>query len=72
MYYEINVSLHGKHFFATHERSISTEDKLKEVLKEFIRAFPSSLGYEISATKVEQRIERVKIASLVSVIARRK
>ena len=32
MGYEINVSLNGKHFFATHERSITNNWKLKEIL----------------------------------------
>lgn len=50
MYYEINVALHGHHFFATAERSITSEHKLKEVLKVFIEKFPKSEGYGISIT----------------------
>ena len=48
--YEINVSLNGHHFFATHERSIVSEQKLKEVYKVFKEKFPEAEGYEISVT----------------------
>lgn len=48
--YEINVSLNGQHFFATHERSIVNERKLKEVYKVFEEKFPKAEGYEISVT----------------------
>lgn len=48
MYYEINVSLNGSHFFATHERSITTRTKLKQVYESLLKAFPQSEGYEIS------------------------
>ena len=48
--YEINVSLNGQHFFATHERSIVNKQKLKEVYKVFEEKFPKSEGYKISVT----------------------
>lgn len=44
MYYEINVSLNGKHFFATSERSITNDEKLKEVYYTFKEKFPESEG----------------------------
>ena len=50
MYYEINVSLNGSHFFATSERSIQTQSKMNQVYKELKRAFPTSKGYEVSVT----------------------
>lgn len=50
MYYEINVSLNGHHFFATAERSITSKDKLKKVWEAMKKAFPQSEGYEMSAT----------------------
>lgn len=50
MYYEINVSLNGKHFFATAERSIESKWKLEEVYKVFKGKFPKEEGYEISVT----------------------
>ena len=48
--YEINVSLNGEHFFATHERSIVSERKLKEVYKVLKEKFPKEDGYELSVT----------------------
>lgn len=53
MYYEINVSLNGKHFFATHERSIADKWTLKEVYNVFVEKFPKEEGYEISVTLYE-------------------
>lgn len=55
MHYEINVSLNGKHFFATAERSISSEFKLKEVYNLFKEKFPESEGYKIDVTRWENR-----------------
>lgn len=53
MYYEINVSLNGKHLFATHERSITDIHKTNTVYKLFAEKFPESEGYKISVTKWE-------------------
>ena len=54
MYYEINVAKNGKHFFATSERSITNEGKLKEVYKELKRAFPEEQGYSINVSQNPQ------------------
>lgn len=50
MYYEINVSLNGYHFFATHKRSITTDTDLKKALDIFTKKFPKEEGYLISAS----------------------
>lgn len=50
MWYEINVSLNGRHLFATHERSITDHFTLKTVYKIFKEKFPSSEGYNITVT----------------------
>lgn len=55
MWYEINVAKNGRHFFATHERSIKAKDELIEVLKEFKRAFREEDGYKITVTKWETK-----------------
>lgn len=52
-HYEINVSLNGKHFFATHERSARSFFDAKDILKEFFNRFPSSDGFEITCTHWE-------------------
>ena len=53
MYYEVNVSLNGQHFFATSERSIKESNKLDHVLKVFKEKFPESEGYKITVTYYE-------------------
>lgn len=60
MHYEINVAKNGKHYFATHERSISTEEKAKELYKKLTQAFPESEGYTVSVTKWESLGKPVK------------
>lgn len=50
MYWTINVSLNGTHFFATGDHSISTDRQLKPVLKTIIEKFPESEGYKVTAT----------------------
>ena len=61
MYYEINVSFNGSHFFATHERSITTEDKLKKVLAVLQEKFQSKEGFEISITYWQKTGEEINI-----------
>ena len=51
MYYEINVSLNGKHLFATAERSITDIHKANMVYNLFKEKFPKEDGYEIRVTK---------------------
>lgn len=51
MYYEINISKNGKHFFATAKRSITTTDKLKTVYDALSTAFPEC---ELTVTKYEK------------------
>jgi hypothetical protein len=53
MWYEINVSLNGKHFFATHERSCRWEDEMKKIVEVFKVKFPEEEGYEISVSRWE-------------------
>lgn len=53
MYYEINVSLNGLHFFATAPRSCVTEHQCKNVLKELLRRFPESEGWKVTVTRYE-------------------
>lgn len=60
MYYEINVSLNGKHLFATAERSITNNLKAEKVYLIFKEKFPEEEGYEIDITewnKVGKRID---------------
>jgi hypothetical protein len=47
MYYEINVILNGKHFFATAERSITNKDHLCKVYKALKLRFHPADGYSL-------------------------
>lgn len=47
MYYEINVSLNGTHFFATAPRSLTTKEDARAVLAEFDKVFTEERGFVI-------------------------
>lgn len=53
MYYEINVALNGRHFFATDKRSITTERALKEVYTVIKKKFPAEEGFDIMVSRME-------------------
>lgn len=53
MYYEINVSLNGKHLFATAERSITNATKMEDVYNLFLEKFPEKEGYKLDVTRWE-------------------
>ena len=55
MYYEINVSLNGRHFFATDKRSITTKQALKEVYEVFKEKFPTEEGYDMLVSYIETK-----------------
>lgn len=48
--FEINVSLNGKHLFATHERSIRHSYELERVLPEIQKRFPIEEGFNIDVS----------------------
>lgn len=51
MYYEINVAKNGRHYFATAERSLQSEEQAKEMYKQFCKLFPKAEGYIISLSQ---------------------
>lgn len=52
--FEINVSKNGRHYFATHERSIVNQEQCSVLFEEFTKKFPAKEGYEISVTHVKR------------------
>jgi hypothetical protein len=50
-YYEINVSQHGRHFFATAPRSCRILQEARQVYSALRSRFPASEGYELSVTE---------------------
>jgi hypothetical protein len=53
MYYEINVTKDGKHYFATAARSLTDFEQARKAFLDLRRRFPASEGYEVTATKWE-------------------
>lgn len=53
MYYEINVSKNGYHFFATAERSCTNSWQAKKVYEVLKEKFPESEGYNLKITRYE-------------------
>lgn len=54
MYYEINVSLNGSHFFATSKRSIKDIHQAKRVLTAIVNKFPLRQGYKVTISKYDE------------------
>jgi len=53
-HFEINVSKNGKHYFATHERSLTGFAKEAIAMaNDFEKRFPSSEGFSIRLTEWE-------------------
>ncbi|NIW00389.1 hypothetical protein GWN26_15190 [Candidatus Saccharibacteria bacterium] len=59
MYYEINVSQHGQHYFATSERSIRTKEQAEKMFEHFSDLFPAADGYEIRVTRYQKTGEQI-------------
>ena len=55
MYYEINVSLNGQHFFATDRRSITNKIALEVVYRILKQKFPTEEGYDIIVSQYETK-----------------
>lgn len=64
MHYEINISLHGKHFFATAERSITDSKKLREVYTELKARFPASEGFDLKVSRWERSGQHIDPATI--------
>lgn len=66
MYYEINVTLNGRHFFATAERSITDQTTFMNMFYVFKEKFPESEGYHITATRIETIGHNIPVENLIS------
>jgi len=51
MWYEINVSKDGAHYFATHERSITTISRAIEIRDRLKLAMPEEEGFKFTITQ---------------------
>ena len=53
MHFEINVSLNGRHYFATAERSLRDEASARKAAEDFSRRFPEHEGFSVTVTRYE-------------------
>lgn len=51
MHYEFNISRHGIHLFATHERSCNTEEYAEKLYKLFCEKFTKEDSYTVTCSK---------------------
>lgn len=62
MYFEINVSKNGSHYFATSKRSLTSPTAALKMVKHFKEVFPEEKGYEVFLTKWELIGEDIEVA----------
>ena len=60
MWYEINVSKDGKHYFSTHERSISTLEQAVEIRDRLKKAMPEEEGFEYTIHQCQKTSVEIK------------
>lgn len=53
MYYEINISKNGRHYFATAERSLTEEEAATAAYWDLVARFPESEGFKITISRWE-------------------
>ena len=61
MYYEINVSLYGSHYFATAERSLTFRSKALLMADKFRIVYPASEGWKVTLVKVSNTRSTIEI-----------
>lgn len=64
MYYELNVALNGKHFFATAPRSITDQHTASAMFVLFREKFPEVDGYTITCTRWETAGYKMELTDL--------
>ena len=60
MWYEINVSKKGVHYFATHERSISTLEKAIEIIDLLKKSMPEEKGFIFTISQYQRTCMEIK------------
>ncbi len=65
MYWEINVALDGRHFFATAPRSITSQSDLRRVYRALQDRFAEASGYSLSVTYHSGEARRVTEAEIL-------
>lgn len=60
-YYEINVSLNGRHYFATAPRSLTLYSEAMCAAADFQKRFPAAEGFKVTMTHWECRGQSIEI-----------
>lgn len=60
MWYEINVSKKGEHYFATHERSITTIAKAVEIRDILKKVMPEEEGFIFTISQCQKTSMEIK------------
>jgi hypothetical protein len=71
MNFEFNVSLHGKHLFATHPRSAHNSKEASGIRDMLLTKFPKSEGFDVSVSMAPARSYGIAISSDFEVEANR-
>jgi hypothetical protein len=58
-YFEINVCLHGRHFFATAPRSCTSRTEARKVYNSIKSKFPESEGFDVTVHQWESSAQTV-------------
>jgi hypothetical protein len=53
MYYQINISKNGQHYFATAEHSVTDFAKANELYKDLVQKFPTIAGFKTEMRRYE-------------------
>lgn len=61
MWYEVNVSLHGKHLFTTDKHSITDLKNAVDIVALIKEKFPEEEGYEVRVTEWQQTGTMLKL-----------
>lgn len=62
MYYEINVSKNGQHYFATAERSLRDQEQAHQAAQDFKIRFPKSEGFDVQMQRWDSIGTRIDIS----------
>lgn len=65
MYYEINVSKNGRHYFATAERSITTERELKIIVADFVEKFKEEDGFHMTVSLYKAFSQHIDVETIL-------
>jgi hypothetical protein len=58
MTYEINVTKSGKHYFATHHRSLTDPNTIADTVRDFRQRFPKAEGFGVTLHRIETASHR--------------